>query len=434
MTMTGSLLEQRPALRPEIRIGPALLRGPATVYLLKDPVAERCYEVGAREHFVIARLDGTRSLAVIGEDYARTFGRTLGEGSWRQLVGLLHGRSLLAGGPAPTAPDTAAAGEAGGNEATPAGGWRAARQGKVSLANPAALLDRWHRRVRLAFSAYVVVPLLILVVAMEVILAAHPGALLHQALALRGQPELIMLDMLLLWVSLGLHEVAHGVTSTHFGGHPSEIGVRWRLPWVFLYCRVDDVLLLPSRWRRVAIASAGVVTNLTLLLPFFALWALVPAGSVLQSLAAFMLLIGSVGALANVLPFFKLDGEMALSHSLNVLNLSAGSWGYVRALIAGLARRGPPANSYPAWARAVYAAYALAQAGFIAAVVAALAVAIQVLLIPRFGDLLWLVVAGIGGFAILGAAAARLISARRTGTPPTGARRTAFRSQETPPS
>jgi hypothetical protein len=66
--------------------------------------------------------------------------------------------------------------------------------------------------------------------------------------------------------------------------------------------------------------------------------------------------------------------------------------------------------------------------------VAALAVAIQVLLIPRFGDLLWLVVAGIGGFAILGAAAARLISARRTGTPPTGARRTAFRSQETPPS
>ena len=60
---TGGLLDLRPALRPGILVGPALTRGPAVVHLLKDPTTGVRMEVGAKEHFIIARLDGSRSLA-----------------------------------------------------------------------------------------------------------------------------------------------------------------------------------------------------------------------------------------------------------------------------------------------------------------------------------------------------------------------------------
>jgi putative peptide zinc metalloprotease protein len=421
MTATGSIPQLRPALRPEIRIGPALLHGPDTVHLLQDPVTRHCYEVGAREHFVIARLDGTRRLAAIGEEYAQAFGRRMGEDSWRQLLGLLSGRSLLSGAPeAPVGHAGPAQVEDQDAAAPTVTGWRRARRGTVGLTDPAALLLMWHRRLRPALSWYALAPLLILVVAMEGVLATHGGRLVHQAFALRAQPELIMLDMFLLWVSLGLHELAHGLASTHFGAHPTQIGVTWRLPWVFLYCRVDDVLLLPSRRQRMAIASAGVLTNLAFLLPAFALWTLAPAGSVLESLAAFLLLLGSVGALANLLPFFRLDGQLLLSHALNVLDLPGSSWGYVRARAGG---RATASRRYPRWARTVYCTYAQSQVGFIAAVLATLVLGAQAVLLPGLGERLWLAPVVAALFA------AGVLPARAMTT-----RRTAHRRQEMTPS
>ena len=79
----GELGAYRPALRPDVLLGPARQRGPATIHRIKDPSSGSSFEIGVKEHFLIARLDGARSLDDIGEEYGRQFGRRLGEENMR---------------------------------------------------------------------------------------------------------------------------------------------------------------------------------------------------------------------------------------------------------------------------------------------------------------------------------------------------------------
>ncbi|MFD1271511.1 hypothetical protein ACFQ51_04545 [Streptomyces kaempferi] len=82
--------------------GPSLVRGTGRIHLLMDPRTGRRLEIGPKEHFIIARLDGSRSLDEIGHAYAGEFGARLGEAQWGRMLRLLHGRDLLDGAPGPT--------------------------------------------------------------------------------------------------------------------------------------------------------------------------------------------------------------------------------------------------------------------------------------------------------------------------------------------
>src|SRR5690606_24043962 len=88
---------KRPRLRPEVRLGPAQRRGRGVAQHVKDPVTGWYYRIGPREHFLLSRMDGSRSLEELGAEYAATFGRRLGQDSWQQLFAMLHKRQLLAG-------------------------------------------------------------------------------------------------------------------------------------------------------------------------------------------------------------------------------------------------------------------------------------------------------------------------------------------------
>ncbi|MYR87714.1 hypothetical protein GTY41_22965, partial [Streptomyces sp. SID685] len=52
---TDAFLAARPRVRPDLVLGPSLLRGPTRIHLLKDPRTGRRLEVGAKEHFIITR-------------------------------------------------------------------------------------------------------------------------------------------------------------------------------------------------------------------------------------------------------------------------------------------------------------------------------------------------------------------------------------------
>ncbi|KAA6197708.1 peptidase M50, partial [Streptomyces parvus] len=97
----GALADYRPALRPRVLLSDPLLDGAATVHLIKDAETGNSFKVGAKEHFLIARMDGERSLAEIGEAYAGEYGRRLADAHWRQLLALLGTKGLLAGAPEP---------------------------------------------------------------------------------------------------------------------------------------------------------------------------------------------------------------------------------------------------------------------------------------------------------------------------------------------
>ena len=183
--------------------------------------------------------------------------------------------------------------------------------------NPGPLLDGLLRVTRAAFSPWLAAPLLVAVLAMQVLVAVRLGDLAGQTVRLLGQPGPLLLAGVASWLIAALHELAHGVAARRYGVPVLEIGVRWLPPLVMPYCRTDGYLHLPRRRSQAVIAGAGVLVELALLLPAFAAWWWGPPGATSDALAALVLCV-SAHALLNVVPVPPLDGYRLLSHALGV--------------------------------------------------------------------------------------------------------------------
>ncbi|GGV34594.1 hypothetical protein GCM10010495_59470 [Kitasatospora herbaricolor] len=364
------LLTLRPRIKPGVRISGALRRGTGTIHLIRDPDGDRRLEVGVKEHFIIVRLDGTRSLDEIGEEYARHFRLRLGGAQWQQMLGLLYGRGLLAGHAPAAAPAPSHA---------PAHGPGPRRRstlltGSVRLvADPPALLDRIHRATGSVRRPLALLPLSVLVPALLAGIAARLGQLVDEAARLTHQPVALAAVGAVLWVSLALHELAHGLAGRAFGGRTTEIGLRRWLLMTYLYCEMEDVRFFPRRRQQVATAGAGVLTNLVLLLPCYPLWALLPDRAQARPFLAGLLLFGTVMALANLLPLPPLDGYKMLGYALGHVQLATDSRTFAVLLARAAVRRGRPAAlaGYSGRLRLVLGGYALLCAGLAALALAA---------------------------------------------------------------
>ncbi|MEU3719370.1 metalloprotease [Streptomyces californicus] len=410
----GALAAYRPALRPRVLLSDPLLDGAATVHLIKDAETGSSFKVGPKEHFLIARMDGERSLAEIGEAYAGEYGRRLGDAHWKRLLGLLGAKGLLAAGadaspgpstasppraavspgapaavppgaaasmgssaagpgsPAAVPPGAAASGRATASvppaPAPPVPEKRTLLRGSLPLvADADATTARLHRAVGFLLAPAVLAPLLALTLAMEAVVLVRAGELLLAVRGLLANPVLLTGTAVLLWVSTALHELAHGVVARHHGGRVSEIGLRWRLPAVIMYCTVDDYLYFGTRRHRIATAAAGAVMNLIFLLPFCALWLFAPLDDATHEAFAALLLLGSVQALVMLVPLPPLDGYRIASQLAGATGLAASTGVYLRLAL----RRSPEAAGYPRRARIAYPAYAGATALVLACALAA---------------------------------------------------------------
>ncbi|HET9383474.1 MAG TPA: peptidase M50 [Streptomyces sp.] len=356
--MQPDVSTQRPRLRPDILLSRALLRGPATVHLIRDPVGGASFEVGPKEHFLISRLDGTRSLEEIGDAYAAAFGRRLGPANWRQLLGLLGTRGLLVGAPLP-----AHAAE----PPAPALNGTLLRGTLRLVADADATTGRLHRTLRPLLRRPVLLPLLALCLAAGAVLAAGLGTLLDDTWWLFHRPVALVGVFTLLWLSTAGHELAHGIAARHYGGTVSEIGLRWRLPAMIMYCRVDNYRFLRSRGHQLVIGAAGAFANLLFLLPFTLWWALLETGDPTRRVLSGLLLLGSVQALVNLLPLPPLDGYTMLGHALGVTAYAPESGTYLRLRL----RDRETAARYPHRARVLYTAYGIGSAVLVLLLVAA---------------------------------------------------------------
>ncbi|MFU8874093.1 hypothetical protein [Micromonospora sp. SL4-19] len=349
----------RPRLRAGIVLGPGQWRGEKLVHHVKDPETGCYYRIGPREHFLLSRMDGIRTLDDLAGDYAATFGRRLGPESWQQLFGMLHQRQLLDGATDPEiiARLTATAAE---NAARSRRGLLSAR---FPLFDPDRLFTRLLPRLAPLFSWWFVLPALLVVLAIAGYVAVHLRELLEPVAGGDRPVPAILAGVVITWAIIFLHECAHGLTCRHFGGQVPEIGVMWRFPMLAPYCKVDDIVLFTPR-RRVATAFAGVFVSMLALVPFVAMWVWGPRGA-LHDLAGTMLIFGTAAAAINLVPFLRLDGYYMLSHALNLADLRADTYRFYGRLL----RQGPGAvRDYRPRDRVAYALYGLASAAFAATV------------------------------------------------------------------
>jgi putative peptide zinc metalloprotease protein len=333
----GSVMAARVRLRDDVQLSRALLHGAAVVHRVKDPRSGRAFEVGAREHFLMTRLDGLRTPADIGEEYAAAFGRRLAESNWLQLLALLGSRGLLAGHgndvPTPAAAPAASSRAMRAVEATYRVARRARADGHGARFVPPALLA--------------------LALATVVFLILHLSELLEGAGWLVRHPPALIAAVGVLWVSAALHELGHGVAALWHGCRVTAVSV------AALHCRLDGYAYLRSARSQLAIAGIGGVVNALVLAPLAVTWAVLPADAGLRAWLGGVLLLGLAQSLVNYIPLPPLDGYRMLGHALHTADLAVSSLRFVRAAVGGAARRGPGIAAYPTRARLIYTAYAL---------------------------------------------------------------------------
>ena len=409
-TTRPALAELRPSCVPGLRISPPTLRGTTLIHFVQAPPGGRLLEVRAKEHFIISRLDGRRTLAEIGEQYAARFGTALGPVQWEQLLGLLYGRGLLATGaplPAPIATATATTTTSG------------LLSGSTRLvADAPALIERLYAATAFARRRAVLVPVFFVLAAMLADFAAHANELARDTSYLVARPQLLLPGLTLLWVTQGMHELGHGVVGRAFGGSVTEIGLRWRWGMVLMYCLVEGVQFFPRRRGQVALALAGVFVNFLTLLPFAIAWAAVPGDGPAGRLLGGLLAVGTVWALVNLIPLPPLDGYKALSYALGISRLATESRHFAQSAAARVVRRGPGVAGYPPRLRIVYGGYAAATVALPLAFCATAVLAGRRYLMDHFGPgagaVPPAVVGGVLALWLLGLAGAR-VRARRGG-------------------
>ena len=405
--LPAAMANARPALRDGVVLGRAHRRGDAVVHHVKDAETGWFYRVGPREHAILSLMDGTRTIAEIGDEYALRFDRRLGPDNWRQLFTMLGKRQLLADGVSRQALDALRlAREADENRN------RSVLRRRLPLVRPAAFFGRVAPRIGVVFTPWFVVPALLAVLALEVFVLGNIGQLRADIAAGPGIWVYLAPSIVVTWLLLVLHESAHGLTCTRFGGTAGELGVMWRFPIAAPYCKTDDVVLMPRR-HGVATAFAGVFANLVALVPFAVGYWLAEPGGFARGFCAAVLLFGSVSALLNLVPFLQLDGYHMINNALGTLDLRGETYRFWGALL----RDRSSVRGYPTRDRWAYGVYGVSSLLFTLAVVGALATLWFRTMRPWFGTtgaIAVLVVEAVAVLALLGWAARRGRAARST--------------------
>ncbi len=127
-----------------------------------------------------------------------------------------------------------------------------------------------------------------------------------------------------------LHELGHAFTAKRFGCQVPVMGVAFLVLWPVAYTDTNEVWKLQQRRQRLAVAGAGVATELVVAVWATLAWGLLPEG--LAKSIAFMLASTTwIATLAvNTSPFMRFDGYFFLVDWLDMPNLHSRAFALAR--------------------------------------------------------------------------------------------------------
>lgn len=126
------------------------------------------------------------------------------------------------------------------------------------------------------------------------------------------------------------HELGHAITAKRYGCRVPTMGIAFLVLWPVAYTDTNDVWRLRHKRERLAVAAAGVITELTIAAWATFLWAWLPEGTprAIAFLLATTTWISTL--LVNASPFMRFDGYFLLSDYLEMPNLHARSFALAR--------------------------------------------------------------------------------------------------------
>lgn len=321
----------QPRLRSHARLHRMRYRGDLW-YLLQDPVSNRVHRFTPAARFVIAAMNGERSVQQLWE----LTNRQLGEDAPTQdeiirLLGQLHAADLLQ---SDAMPDVAELFERGQRQE------RSLRQRsymnpmaiRLHLWDPDAFLNRIRPLIDLLWSRWG--GLLWLAVVLPALLMLAP-----QWAELSGNFSDRLLatnNLLLLWLVFPLikvlHELGHAAATKRGGGEVHDLGVVMLVLIPVPYVEASAATVFKSKFERAMVAASGMVVELLIAAIAFYFWLLVEPSPLRAVLFNVMVVAGVSTLVFNGNPLLRYDAYYILSDLIEMPNLANRSmryWGYL---------------------------------------------------------------------------------------------------------
>ncbi len=214
---------------------------------------------------------------------------------------------------------------------------------RVPLTNPDRWLGRLERVLRPFVFNRLFLPAFLLLFAFAWVLVGYQWERLEQDLRhmmrfgwMLEYPLFFPLFFLSVTLSMALHELAHGVTCKHFGGHVREMGLLFAYGSPAAYCDISATYLFENRWHRVAVPVAGPIFTLAYWALTVVVYSLVESNSALGVYCVVsipLIMVESMGAMLN--PLVKNDTYYALTDALDYPNLRDDAFQYLQARVEG---------------------------------------------------------------------------------------------------
>ncbi|MDM0052477.1 HlyD family efflux transporter periplasmic adaptor subunit [Variovorax sp. J22R115] len=135
---------------------------------------------------------------------------------------------------------------------------------------------------------------------------------------------------LALIVAKTLHELGHALVATRLGLRVAHMGIAFVVMWPMLYTDTGESWKLRSSRQRLAIASAGILTELALAGLSTLGWALSDPGPLRNALLYLATTSWVLSLALNASPFMRFDGYFILSDLLDFPNLHERSGALAR--------------------------------------------------------------------------------------------------------
>ena len=134
-------------------------------------------------------------------------------------------------------------------------------------------------------------------------------------------PQLFLIELIVIILSISLHEFGHAIMCRRFGGEVHTMGVMFMVFTPMPYVDATSSWSFRSRWQRVLVGAGGMIPELFVAAGMIFVWANTGEGT-LHSLAYNIMFVASVSTLLfNANPLMRFDGYYILSDLLDIPNL-----------------------------------------------------------------------------------------------------------------
>ncbi len=309
-------------LRPDLIVSPTQVDG-QTLYTIKDPVTDNYFRLREPEFWLASQLDGAHSAEEIATAFQAKFGAGLRAENVAQFIATLGKLFFLEDGRSEQEMVRAARDQRRRRSL-------AARVLFIKLKafNPGRFLKAltslyrpFHRR----FWFTVEIALMLVGAGILMAHASEFSVQLNQLIQIGS----IVTIICALFLLISLHEFAHAVICTYYGGTVKEMGLLLMYFQPCFYSDVSDAWLFPKKSQRIAVTLAGLHFQFIFLSVSLLLWAVTVPGFFINDFARICVIVSWITFLFNFNPLIKLDGYYLLSDWLDIPNLRPKAFAYL---------------------------------------------------------------------------------------------------------